>query len=138
MDYKSYYENQIGSGVPVFYGAKYQRGHGLGSIFKSFYRWISPIFKTHALPILKEGASVLGQEAIKTAANIANDTLSGKKLEESAIERAKEAVDSISSKANSYIKRNQSGSGYKRKNIGQKNSLPKKRNISRRRQDIFD
>jgi hypothetical protein len=96
MDFKTYYENQIGSGLPVFHGAKYQRGHGLGSIFKSFYRWISPIFKQHAVPVLKQGAAALGEEAVRTAANIATDSLGGKKLEEAALDRAKEAVENIS------------------------------------------
>jgi hypothetical protein len=138
MDFKSYYENQIGSGLPVFYGTKYQRGHGLGSMFKSFFRWISPIFKTHALPVLKEGASVIGQEAVRTAANIANDTLSGKKIEEAAVERAKEAVDSISTKAQNYIKRSQTGSGYKRKKSSNKKSFSKRPSKKHRRLDIFD
>lgn len=136
MDYKTYYENQIGSGLPVFYGARYQRGHGLGSIFKSFYRWIAPIFKTHALPVIKHGASALGEEAVRTAANIATDALGGKKIETAAIERAKEAVDSLSGKAQNYMK-HQSGSGYKRvrKSTSKVSSKKKPR---RKGRDIFD
>ena len=34
MDYRSYYQNQSGSGYPVFQGVKYQRGYGLGNIFR--------------------------------------------------------------------------------------------------------
>jgi hypothetical protein len=137
MDFNSYYLNQVGSGLPVFYGTKYQRGHGLGSIFKSFYRWISPIFKQHALPVLKQGATTLGEEAIRTAANLANDALSGKNIEEAALERAKEAVGSISSKAQNYLKQSQVGSGYKAKRYNPYNSVQKKK-ISNRTRDIFD
>ena len=137
MDFKKYYEDQIGSGLPVFQGAKYQRGHGLGSIFKSFYRWISPIFKQHALPVLKQGATTLGEEAVRTAANIANDALSGKKLERAAVDRAKEAVESISNKANNFIKQSQVGSGYKRKGKKVSKSVSQKKN-KRKRRDIFD
>ena len=137
MDFKKYYEDQVGSGLPVFQGAKFQRGHGLGSIFKSFYRWISPIFKQHALPVLKQGATTLGEEAVRTAANIANDALGGKKLEQAAVDRAKEAVESISNKASNYIKQSQVGCGYKMigKNVSKSFSQKK---IKRKRRDIFD
>ncbi len=135
MDYKQYYEDQIGSGLPVFYGAKFQRGHGLGSMFKSFYRWISPIFKTHALPVLKQGAKTLSEEAVRTASNIATDALSGKNIENAASERAKEAVNSLKDKAQNFIK-NQAGSGvYKRKTVSHRRST-KKRN--KKTHDIFD
>jgi len=137
MDFKKYYEDQVGSGLPVFQGAKFQRGHGLGSIFKSFYRWISPIFKQHALPVLKQGATTLGEEAVRTAANIANDALGGKKLEQAAVDRAKEAVESISNKASNYIKQSQVGSGYKRKGKKVSKSFSQKK-IKRKRRDIFD
>jgi hypothetical protein len=132
MDFKTYYENQVGSGLPVFYGAKFQRGHGLGSMFKRFYRWVSPIFKTHALPVLKKGAEAVGTEALKTAANIANDTLAGKEFELAAKERAEEAIQNLSKRAL------QSGSGrvYKRKkNFKHLFQRPTK---IRKTRDIFD
>jgi hypothetical protein len=138
MDFKKYYEDQLGSGLPVFQGAKYQRGHGLGSIFKSFYRWISPIFKQHALPVLKQGATTLGEEAVRTAANIANDALSGKHLVQAAVDRAKEAVESMSSKANNYIKRTQQGGGYKRKSKQKAMKSVSQSKNKRKRRDIFD
>jgi hypothetical protein len=31
--YQDYYIHQAGKGYPVFSGRRYQRGHGLGSIF---------------------------------------------------------------------------------------------------------
>lgn len=113
MDFNSYYLNQIGSGLPAFVGSRYQRGHGLGSMFKSLFRWISPIFKTHALPVLSQGAKTVGEEAIKTVAGIANDALSGKTLESSVQQRAKEAVDVLSEKAQKFLK--QDGSGFRKR-----------------------
>jgi hypothetical protein len=64
MNYKQYYENQAGGEYPVFRGYANQRGFGLGGIFKTFYKFILPIFKTHALPAIKKGAAVVGTEAI--------------------------------------------------------------------------
>jgi hypothetical protein len=104
-----------------------QKGHGLGNIFKSFYKWIVPIVKTHAMPVLKEGASVLKNEAIKTVANIANDALAGKKISEAAQERTIEAVNSLSQRAQ------QKGSGIKRKRKAKSVHFKKKRF-----KDIFD
>jgi hypothetical protein len=113
MDYKSYYINQIGSGkMPVYYGARYQKGMGLGSMFKSFFRWIVPIFKTHAVPVLKEGAKVIGNEASKTAANIANDAIEEKDIKTSIKQRAHDVIENLSDKSQATI---QSGNGYKKR-----------------------
>ena len=84
MDYESYYKNQIEN--PVFRGAPYQRGHGFGDVFKKFFRWIVPIVKQHAGPI----ASSVGKEALKSAINIANDSLDGKNFTTSSKERFKD------------------------------------------------
>ena len=76
MEHK-YFVNQRGAGgMPVFYGSRYQRGMGLVSMFKSFFRWISPIVKTHAVPVPKDAA-------VKTATNIATDAIEGKAFNES-------------------------------------------------------
>jgi hypothetical protein len=109
MQFDEYYQNQSGGGLPVFQGYSRQKGHGLGNIFKSFYKWIIPIMKTHAMPVLKEGASVLKNEALKTVSNIATDALAGKQLSEAAKERTIEAVNSLSERVQ------QKGSGIKRK-----------------------
>ena len=129
MNYKQYYENQAGSGAyPVFTGYANQRGHGLGGIFKSFYRFILPIFKTHALPLLKKGGETLGTEAIKAASNIATDALKGKNVETSASENIQEAIKNLSEKVS------QRGDGkYKRKRIKKINQTK-----VRRLKDIFD
>jgi len=127
MKFDEYYQIQSGGGLPVFQGYSRQKGHGLGNIFKSFYKWIVPIVKTHAMPVLKEGASVLKNEAIKTVANIANDALAGKKISEAAQERTIEAVNSLSQRAQ------QKGSGIKRKRKAKSVHFKKKRY-----KDIFD
>ena len=50
---------------------------GIGSMFKSFARWILPV-ATHVVPVLKDAAKFVGSEAIKTAANIATDAIDGR------------------------------------------------------------
>ena len=64
--YEDYYMRQDGEEVPVFYGARTQRGHGLGSILGGLFR--------RALPFLASGAKILGQQAM----NVASDMIDGK------------------------------------------------------------
>jgi hypothetical protein len=45
--YHDYYIHQAGKGYPVFAGRRYQRGHGLGSIFGGLFK--------AAMPLLKKG-----------------------------------------------------------------------------------
>ena len=52
--YHEYYLNQAGRRYPVYVGTRYQRGHGLGSIFGSLFK--------SAVPLLKTGAKTLGRE----------------------------------------------------------------------------
>ena len=67
--YEQYYANHSGSGIPVFYGALGQRGHGLGSMISGFFR--------RAFPFIFSGAKALGKQALKTGVNIANDVIDG-------------------------------------------------------------
>jgi DnaJ-class molecular chaperone len=60
--YHDYCIHQAGKGYPVFAGRRYQRGHGLGSIFGGLFK--------AAVPLLKKGAKTLEREALKTVLNI--------------------------------------------------------------------
>ena len=60
--YHDYHIHQAGKGYPVFAG-RYQRGHGLGSIFGGLFK--------AAITLLKKGAKTLGHEVLKTGLNIA-------------------------------------------------------------------
>lgn len=131
-------KRQHGSGLPVFYGARHQRGMGLGNVFKTFYKWFVPVFKTHAMPALKSSAESLGAEAIRAVSNIANDTINGKNIHESFKERSNEAIKSLSSKAEAAIIQHK-GSGFKRPKVNESSVILKKNSKrSRRAKDIFD
>jgi hypothetical protein len=54
--YPDYYIHQAGKGYPVFAGRRYQRGHGLGSIFEGLFK--------AAMSLLKKGAKTLEREAL--------------------------------------------------------------------------
>ena len=86
--------------MPVFYGARPQRGNGLGSILGGLFR--------RALPFLSSRAKILGQQAM----NDASDMIDGKSFQDSAKNRLKEGIKTFVT-SNSIIP--QSGSGLRRK-----------------------
>ena len=77
--YHDYYLHQAGKGYPVYAGSRYQRGHGLGSIFGGLIK--------AAMPLLKKGAKTLGREALKTGLDIVGDAVEGKNIKEAATSR---------------------------------------------------
>lgn len=127
MNYEKYYNDQARENIPVFRGSTYQRGHGFGSVFKKLFRWIVPIVKENAKPIVKK----VGREAVKTAVNIASDALEGQNFKDSAKKRIIESIKNVSGQTgDGILKRN----GYKRKRKKSKKVLIRKT----RKLDIFD
>ena len=59
MNYNDYYARQAGGALPYFVSARYQRGHGLGSLFSGLVRSAMPLIKRGAVAVRK-GASKTG------------------------------------------------------------------------------
>ena len=98
-----YAGHQRGSGMPIFVGRKYQRGHGLGNILGGFARkWLLPLVTVH-------GKQLLGN-AVKTGLEIADDVIEGKKFKESAKKRIPSGI-----KRTLMDMMGQSGSGVRAK-----------------------
>jgi hypothetical protein len=66
----------FGRGYNTYSSLPYQKGYGLGGTFRRLFKWIVPIFKKHALPVLKSSAKVIGTEAISTIGDISKDIIS--------------------------------------------------------------
>ena len=120
--YEDYYLNQCGHGMPVFYGARMQRGHGLGSIFSGLFRSI--------FPMLKRVAPVIGKEALQTGIDIVSDVAVGQTLKESVKSRVS---DALKEDISSFIptENTQSGSGFRRKRKHSKKSKTSKKKKSK-------
>jgi len=93
--YQDYYTGklQFGKGnMPVFIGAKYQRGHGLGNI-------LSGLFRSIILPFIKRNAPMIAGKAIKTGINLAGDASRGVPFKQSVKRQLpkalKEAADEV-------------------------------------------
>jgi len=102
--YEDYYLKQSGSGMPVFQGARMQRGHGLGSILSGFFR--------SAWPLIQTGAKAFGKQVLRTGLQIANDVAEGHKFKESSKRRIPEGIKAFAS-SNDF--NTQSGSGQKKR-----------------------
>ena len=136
MNWNDYYMEQAGGGdYNTFKGSLYQRGYGMGGMFMRFIRWIGPLLKKAAIPLLKGAATAVGTEALSSAAGIAKDAIRGKPLNESLKDNADTAIDNLKSKAENAL----SGKGIKRRRSMKKMIILKKRSKKRRKfDDIFN
>ncbi|GFU57489.1 uncharacterized protein F54H12.2 [Trichonephila clavipes] len=73
--YEDYFIDQAGNGLSYYQGQSFQKGYGIGGWFKRLFR--------SALPFLSRGAKSVGKEVLRTGAQIANDLLEGRNLQES-------------------------------------------------------
>ena len=96
--YEQYYANQSGSGIPVFYGALGQRGHGLGSMISGignsdrFYRLRKSLqFRHNYSPINKSD-----KISLVCAILYIRDELRGKQKKSSNKSRARVLLRSFS------------------------------------------
>lgn len=143
MDFENYYSKQAKEIIPVFKAAPYQRGFGFGSVFKRIFRWIVPIIKQHAIPVVKSA----GKEVLKSAVNIATDTLDGKDFKTSARDQAKKSLTKFSNqygngKTRRPSKKKKKKLLFKKVKSKKKSSLLSKSNNTtlkkKRKLDIFD
>jgi hypothetical protein len=66
---------QRGGNITCYRCAGFQRGYGIGGIFKSLARYVIPLFK--------QGAKVVGKRALQAATEVGQDVLQGKNVRES-------------------------------------------------------
>ena len=86
--YEQYYVDQARQkqgNLPAFHGPRFQQGYGLGC--KGLFCW--------AMPHLKEGAKVLGKNALQTEVQVAQDVLAGNNVNTALAKRNKEAIGGL-------------------------------------------
>ena len=84
---------QHGSG---FHGTPYQRGAGLGSLFRSLFRAI--------LPVAKTAGRAIGKRALQAGADIASDLVAGKNIKQTVQQRGKAAAADLLAEASEKLK----------------------------------
>ncbi|GIY11072.1 uncharacterized protein F54H12.2 [Caerostris darwini] len=95
--FEEHYTNQAGSGIPHYEGISFQRGYGLGGVFRRLFR--------AALPFLVRGGKVVGKEAPVTGTKVINDVFFGKDLQTATKSRSKEAGKSWARKGMNRVHR---------------------------------
>ncbi len=73
----------------------YQRGAGLGSLFRGLFRAI--------LPVAKNVGKSVGRQALRTGSEIASDVLAGKSIQEAVDKRGKIGASKLLKKAGRQI-----------------------------------
>ncbi|GBN12082.1 hypothetical protein AVEN_204137-1 [Araneus ventricosus] len=127
--FQEHYTNHKGSGIPYYEGVSFQKGYGLGGIFRRLFRT--------ALPFLVKGGKALGKEALVTGTNVINDVVSGEDIKIAAKRRSKEAGKNLARKAIGHVQSMMGKGKYKRKRKQQKRIISSKVRKTRGR-DIFD
>lgn len=90
-------------GYSIFHGVPYQRGSGLGSVFKSFLRYL--------LPIGKEIGAAIGRQGLESGNRILSNVLEGKDLKESLVSESKSGLKNLLEKAARGVD-SQKGQGF--------------------------
>ena len=117
VDFNKYYTEQS-RGLSGFHGPSYQKGHGLGSMFKRLFRWVIPIIKQNAAPVLNTAVEGIKSSVSNGLANFEKDMADDKtSIKESAKRRIMETFEGIK---NNFNPQSGQGSRRKRKKIGNK------------------
>ena len=127
--FEEHYAGQTGDGLPHYRGVSFQKGYGIGGIFRRLFR--------AALPFLVKGGKTIGKEALLTGSRIASDVLSGQNFEEAVKTRSKESGKHLAQKALDKVQSMVGRGKYKRKRKQHKTFISKKARKERGR-DIFD
>jgi hypothetical protein len=101
---------QHGGNIAEHRGARFQRGYGLGGIFKSLARY--------AIPLSKQG---VGKRALQAATEVGQDVLQGKNVRESGKTHGREVVKDFAEQGAKALL-HQAGRGSKRRQ-GQRSNL---------------
>ena len=131
---------QRGGSISPFEGYAYQRGGGLGNIFKSLLRVV--------LPMAKSAGKTIGKQALKSGANAAADILEGRDPAEALLSHGRHGAARMVRKAagQKKKKKKQTGKGVGKRptqrkvfkgRITRKQQAPKKKGNKRTKKDIL-
>ena len=108
--HEQYYVGQTGGTLPVYSGARFQHGHGIGIVLGGLARM--------AMPLLKRGLGTLGREAVKAGVGFLGDVVRGKNVKRAALDHARSAAGRTLTRMTNAKKRPSStprdGKGIKR------------------------
>ena len=120
--------NHTGGSIPVFRGARMQRGYGLGGMLKGLFK--------SAMPIFKQGGKLIGKRALQSGINIAQNVMKGNRLGDASTAELKRITNQIKPPIRS--KKKKVSTTHKRKSGGRPTIISNKTKRRKRSPDIFD
>ena len=90
--YYDFFTKQRGAGMPVFVGARRQRGHGIGNVLSGLFRGAIGLLGKGATQLLKRNKDAAISNLIQTGLNVAGDLARGKKVKETLKRRVPEGI----------------------------------------------
>lgn len=97
---------QTGDG---FHGMQFQRGAGLGAIFRSIFRTL--------MPLAKSAGKAIGRQALETGASIASDVVAGESARESVEKHGRTGAANLLRKAAKRMEGGRLKKGIKRRKV---------------------
>ena len=91
--------NGYSHGYAVFSGSPYQRGAGIGSLFRSFWRYL--------IPIGKNIAAAVGKQGLQSGTQVLNDVLDWKNLKNALADEGRSGLKNLLDKASNNLAGNQ-------------------------------
>ncbi|GFX65158.1 uncharacterized protein F54H12.2 [Trichonephila clavipes] len=101
------YAVQIGSGLTHYKDINFQKGYGIGGIFRQLFR--------AALPFLVKGGKTIGKEVLMTGSRVASDVLSRENFKEAVKTRSRESGKKLAQKTIDRVQSMVGKGQYKRK-----------------------
>ncbi|GFX38733.1 uncharacterized protein F54H12.2 [Trichonephila clavipes] len=121
--FEDHYACQIGSGLTHYKGINFQKGYGIGGIFRRLFRV--------ALPFLVKGGKTIGKEVLMTGSRVASE----ENFKEAVKTRSNESGKKLAQKAIDRVKFMVGKGQYKRKRKKQKKFISSKARTQRVIQD---
>ncbi|GFU82026.1 uncharacterized protein F54H12.2 [Trichonephila clavipes] len=106
-DFVPFERGQIGSGLTHYKGINFQKGYGIGGIFRRLFRAASPF--------LVKGGKTIGKEVLMTGSRVASDVLSGENFKEAVKTRSRESGKKLAQKAIDRVQSMVGKGQYKKK-----------------------
>ncbi|GFX85983.1 uncharacterized protein F54H12.2 [Trichonephila clavipes] len=106
-DFVPFERGQIDSGLTHYKVINFQKGYGIGGIFRRLFR--------AALPFLVKGGKIIGKEVLMTGSRVASDVLSGENFKEAVKTRSKDSGKKLTQKAIDRVQSMVGKGQYKRK-----------------------
>ena len=132
-DWYEYFLSQTKQGGAGFTGLEYQRGGGLGNVFRNIFKIV--------LPYMKRVGKELGNEALRTGALLASDIVAGQEIRKSAKDRVKAGTSNLLRKAanklqNGGKRKHVKKTRGKRQFINRKKKAPKRKGLKNKKRKV--